>query len=67
MLFQNICGVDLGTDTIKLRDKSGKKFMNSKNMIAIRNGSQVIAIGDAAYEMYEKNPVAGEKRKTAES
>ena len=57
MLFQNICGVDLGTDTIKLRDKSGKKFMNSKNMIAIRNGSQVIAIGDAAYEMYEKNPV----------
>ncbi len=57
MLFQNICGVDLGTDTIKLRDKSGKKFMNSKNMIAIRNKNQVIAIGDAAYEMYEKNPV----------
>lgn len=57
MLFQNICGVDLGTDTIKLRDKSGKKFMNSKNMIAIRNQNQVLAIGDAAYEMYEKNPV----------
>ncbi|MDO5344855.1 MAG: rod shape-determining protein, partial [Lachnospiraceae bacterium] len=57
MLFQNICGVDLGTDTIKLRDKSGKKFMNSKNMIAIRNQSQVLAIGDAAYEMYEKNPL----------
>ena len=57
MLFQNICGVDLGTDTIKLRDKSGKKFMNSKNMIAIRNQNQVLAIGDVAYEMYEKNPV----------
>ena len=57
MLFQNICGVDLGTDTIKLRDKSGRRFMNSKNMIAIRNQSQVIAIGDAAYEMYEKNPL----------
>lgn len=31
--------------------------MDSKNMIAIRNKTQVIAIGDAAYEMYEKNPV----------
>ena len=57
MLFQNICGVDLGTDTIKIRDKSGKKFMDSKNMIAVRNETEVIAIGDAAYEMYEKNPV----------
>ena len=57
MFFQNICGVDLGTDTIKIRDKHGKKFMDSKNMIAIRDKTQVIAIGDAAYEMYEKNPV----------
>ena len=52
MFFQNICGVDLGTDTIKIRDKHGKKFMDSKNMIAIRDKTQVIAIGDAAYEMY---------------
>lgn len=57
MFFQNICGVDLGTDTIKIRDKHGKKFMDSKNMIAIRNKTEVLAIGDAAYEMYEKNPV----------
>ena len=57
MLFQNICGIDLGTDTIKIRDKSGKKFMECKNMIAVRNQSEVLAIGDAAYEMYEKNPV----------
>lgn len=57
MLFHNVCGVDLGTDTIKIRDKHGKKFMDSKNMIAIRDKTQVIAIGDAAYEMYEKNPV----------
>ena len=26
-------------------------------MIAVRNQSEVLAIGDAAYEMYEKNPV----------
>lgn len=57
MLFHNICGIDLGTDTIKIRDKHNKKFMDCKNMIAIRNQTQLIAIGDEAFEMYEKNPV----------
>ena len=57
MIFSSLYGVDLGTDTIKLRDRSGQKFMDSKNMIAIRGEHQVLAIGDAAYEMYEKNPV----------
>ena len=57
MLFPTLYGVDLGTDTIKLRDRSGQRFMDSKNMIAIRDSSQILAIGDDAYEMYEKNPV----------
>ena len=57
MIFSSLYGVDLGTDTIKLRDRSGQKFMDSKNMIAIRGERQVLAIGDAAFEMYEKNPV----------
>jgi len=57
MIFSSLYGVDLGTDTIKLRDKTGQKFMYSKNMIAVRKGGQVLAIGDPAYEMYEKNPV----------
>ena len=56
MLFPSLYGVDLGTDTIKLRDRSGEKFMYSKNMIAVRNRRTVLAIGDAAYEMFEKNP-----------
>ncbi len=56
MIFQNLCGIDLGTDTIKLRDRSGEKFMYSRNMIAVRDGRKVIAVGDEAYEMYEKNP-----------
>ncbi len=56
MLFTNMVGVDLGTDTLKLRDRSGEKFMEIRNMIAMR-GSRVLAIGDEAYEMYEKNPV----------
>jgi len=61
MLFSSLYGVDLGTDTIKLRDKSGEKFLNMRNMIAVRKDSgQVLAIGDAAYEMYEKAPVSVE-------
>ena len=57
MLFKSLYGVDLGTDTLKLRDKDSQHFLDSKNMIAVRNNSRVIAIGNDAWEMYEKNPV----------
>lgn len=56
MLFQKVCGVDLGTDTIKIKDKSGKKFLYDKNVVALRNDRDVLAVGNAAYEIYEKNP-----------
>ena len=56
MFFQKVCGIDLGTDTIKIRDKNGKYFLYSKNVIALREDGTPIAIGDAAYEIYEKNP-----------
>lgn len=56
MLFQTVCGIDLGTDTIKIKDKNGKHFLYSKNLLAMRQNGSVIAIGDAAYSIYEKNP-----------
>ena len=56
MLFRKICGVDLGTDTIRICDKNEKKYVCEKNMIAIRNKEQVIAIGQKAFEIYEKAP-----------
>ena len=56
MIFRTLYGVDLGTDTIKLRDKSGKKFLECRNMVAVRNDGRVLAVGDDAYEMFEKNP-----------
>ncbi len=56
MLFQKVCGVDIGTDTIKIKDKSGKHFLYDKNVVALRNDRDVLAVGDAAYEIYEKNP-----------
>ena len=50
-------GVDLGTDTLKLRDRSGEKFMENRDMIAVRD-RKILAIGNDAYEMYEKNPAS---------
>ena len=55
MLFSNMVGVDLGTDTLKLRDRTGEKFMESRNMIATK-GHRVLAVGNDVWDMYEKNP-----------
>ena len=56
MLFRRICGIDLGTDTIKICDKNEKLSVCEKNMIAIRNKVNVIAIGQNAFDIYEKAP-----------
>ena len=56
MLFQKVCAVDLGTDTIKIKDKNGKNFLYDKNVVALRNDRDILAVGSAAYEIYEKNP-----------
>lgn len=55
MLFHNALGIDLGTDTIKICDRKKRITVCEKNMIAVRGG-RVLAIGDAAYDMYEKTP-----------
>lgn len=60
MLFRRICGVDLGTDTIKISDKYERQYVCEKNMLAIRNRVHVIAIGARAYEIYEKAPLSVE-------
>lgn len=57
MGLHNALGVDFGTDTVKICDKKKRITVCEKNMIAIRDGSHVVAIGDAAYEMFEKTPV----------
>lgn len=56
MLFRRICGIDLGTDTVKISDKNEKLLVYEKNMIAIRDRVHVIAIGNPAFEIYEKAP-----------
>jgi len=51
-----VYGVDLGTSVIKIYQKGKGVIVDQKNMIAIENKKKVRAIGDEAYEMYEKAP-----------
>ena len=56
MLRKNAFGVDLGTSVVKIYSLRKNRLLSEHDMIAIMNGSQVIAVGNDAYEMYEKNP-----------
>ncbi len=55
-MAQNIYGVDIGTSNFKMCCNEKDKILNEKNIIAIANKNDVLAIGDEAYEMYEKAP-----------
>lgn len=56
-MLNNTLGIDFGTDTIKICDRKNRITVCEKNMIAIRGDSHIIAIGDSAYDMYEKTPM----------
>lgn len=56
MLFQDTFGIDLGTSTIKIYSTKKDEMLFEKNMIAVRNKEDVLAVGNTAYEMYEKAP-----------
>lgn len=47
-------GIDLGTDTIKIYDKRDNSVSIEKNLIAIRNDSDVLAVGNDAFEMLNR-------------
>ena len=52
----NVYGLDLGTYEIKIFDKKKDKIWRAKNAIAMKNKRYIFAVGDEAYEMYEKAP-----------
>lgn len=56
MSFKRICGVDLGSDTIKICDKNERKLLCEKNMIAVRGQMDLIGVGQSAFDIYEKAP-----------
>ena len=47
-------GLDIGTYSIKLFDQKSSKVWTTKNVIAVKDKTEVVAVGDKAYEMYEK-------------
>lgn len=56
MPFRNVFGVDLGTNSVKIYSLKKNKIKVEMNMIAVRDKEQVLAVGNDAFEMYEKAP-----------
>lgn len=57
MQIHSTFGIDLGTSTVKIYDFKKDTITKEKNMIAIRNKEQLLAVGNEAYEMYGRTPV----------
>lgn len=55
-MARNTYGLDLGTYEIKVYDKNEDEIWKVKDAIAIKDKKNIFAIGDEAYEMYEKAP-----------
>lgn len=55
MLIKRTYGIDLGSSTIKVYSFLRNKSYLEKNMIASR-GRRIIAVGNEAYDMFEKAP-----------
>lgn len=55
-MANNAFGIDLGTNNIKIYNRSDDSILIEKNMIAIENKNTLFAYGNSAYEMYEKAP-----------
>ena len=55
MLFEKTYGIDLGSSSVKVYSFFKNKSYIEKNMIASK-GRKIIAMGNEAYEMFEKSP-----------
>lgn len=55
-MLGNVYGLDLGTYEIKVFDKRKNEIWQEKNTIAMKNKRYIFALGNEAYEMYEKAP-----------
>ncbi|NCB91461.1 MAG: rod shape-determining protein [Clostridia bacterium] len=56
MFTNHVYGIDLGSNMIKIYSQKNDVIVKERNMIAIRNKEDILAVGDEAYEMFEKNP-----------
>ena len=55
-MANNVFGIDLGTNNIKIYSRTDDHIIVEKNMIAIENKDTLFAYGNSAFEMYEKAP-----------
>lgn len=55
-MARNVYGLDLGTYEIKVYDNKQDEIWKEKNVIAIEHQKDIFAVGNSAYEMYEKTP-----------
>ncbi len=55
-MAQHMYGVDFGTSNIKMYNLNSDTILNEKNIIAIKDKTEVYQFGDLAFEMYEKAP-----------
>jgi rod shape-determining protein MreB len=56
MFTNHVYGIDLGSNMIKIYAQKSDVIVKERNMIAIRKKEDILAVGDEAYEMFEKNP-----------
>lgn len=56
MLFRKVYGVDMGSSALKVYSQQKNKVYQERNMVAVKDKRRVLAVGDEAYEMYEKAP-----------
>lgn len=55
-MARNTYGLDLGSYEIKVYDKKKDTIWTAKDVIAVTDQREIFAVGDDAYEMFEKTP-----------
>ncbi len=55
-MAKNTYGLDLGSYEIKVYDEKRDEIWKEKTVIAVKDGREIFAAGDEAYEMFEKTP-----------
>ena len=55
-MSRSVFGIDFGTSTIKIYNGLTKTVITEKDIIAIKNKTQLFEFGDEALKMYEKTP-----------
>lgn len=57
-------GIELGSRHLRVTAPNKEEFLKIKNMIAFDEDDKVKAIGDEAFDMYEKQPYSVRVNKT---